>query len=139
VRRCGRGPIAGALLKVVRGPAWPELRTAAAIGGSELLDVRIRQLETGHAPDPGGLPRAAVAATIAGLVLLTTTFLTGVVAFGGFGEAARAGRTDLDWGAAEPFMAIACAVPWVVGGWLAWRFFIAPRLRPPRRVSTTNL
>ncbi|MBW3672283.1 MAG: hypothetical protein KY432_11505, partial [Acidobacteria bacterium] len=39
-----------ALLKVVRGPAWPELSTAAAIGGDELLEVRIAQLESGREP-----------------------------------------------------------------------------------------
>lgn len=50
VRRCGRKPLAGALLKVVRGPQWPELGVAAAIGGPELLDVRITQLETGTEP-----------------------------------------------------------------------------------------
>jgi Zn-dependent protease with chaperone function len=31
-RSCGRKPLAGALFKVVRGPSWPELQTAAAIG-----------------------------------------------------------------------------------------------------------
>jgi Zn-dependent protease with chaperone function len=39
VRACGRRPLVGALLKVVRGPDWSELEGVAAIGGSELLDV----------------------------------------------------------------------------------------------------
>jgi Zn-dependent protease with chaperone function len=50
----GRTPLAGALLTVVRGPSWEELRTAAAIGAPELLDVRLAQLESGAEPPLGG-------------------------------------------------------------------------------------
>jgi len=66
VRACGHDPLVGALLKVVRGPAWGELQAAAAIGGSELLDLRIAQLESGSEPRLGAftarrrsLPRSA--------------------------------------------------------------------------------
>jgi hypothetical protein len=53
VRACGRDPLVGALLKVVRGPAWGELQAAAALGGSELLDLRVAQLESGSEPKLG--------------------------------------------------------------------------------------
>ena len=50
VNACGRRPLVSALLKVVRGPDWSELEGVAAIGGHELLDVRVAQLETGIQP-----------------------------------------------------------------------------------------
>src|ERR1700722_11085671 len=50
IKACGRRPLAGALLKAVRGPEWGELEVAAAIGGSDLLDVRVAQLESGKQP-----------------------------------------------------------------------------------------
>ncbi|GGL36061.1 hypothetical protein GCM10010095_21600 [Streptomyces anthocyanicus] len=49
VAACGTGPVAGALLKTVDGPAWAATTPAAAMGSARLLDVRIRQLETGTA------------------------------------------------------------------------------------------
>ena len=52
---CGRRPLAGALLKAVRGPEWSELDVVAAIGGSELLEARVTQLETGSQPRPAAL------------------------------------------------------------------------------------
>lgn len=56
----GRGPLAGALYKVVRGPSWPELQAAAAIGGAELLDARVAQLESGTEPPLSGLRSRSV-------------------------------------------------------------------------------
>jgi Zn-dependent protease with chaperone function len=61
----GRTALAGALYKVVQGPAWSELSVAAAIGSDELLDVRVTQLETGREPEiPGVSKLAALASTI---------------------------------------------------------------------------
>jgi Zn-dependent protease with chaperone function len=48
---CGRPPLAGALLKVVRGPQWSELEVAAPMGDPQLLDVRVAQLESGVQPE----------------------------------------------------------------------------------------
>ena len=49
VAACGVRPVAGALLKVVDGPAWAAAAPAAAMGSARLLEARIRQLETGTA------------------------------------------------------------------------------------------
>lgn len=75
VEACGRTPLAGALLKVVRGPRWPDLSTAAAIGGPELLDARVAQLESGREPALGRASRRALA-----LTLLAAAVLAGSVA-----------------------------------------------------------
>ncbi len=47
VARYGDRPLAGALVKAVRGPSRDELSVAASIGGPDLLHIRVAQLETG--------------------------------------------------------------------------------------------
>lgn len=84
LRACGRAPLAGALLKVVRGPDWSELRTAAAIGGPELLDVRVAQLELGSEPPVPWSSRLRIALTALVLTLIVAGFVVAVVAAGGF-------------------------------------------------------
>lgn len=83
LRSTGRAPLAGALYKVVRGPAWTDLGAAAAIGGPDLLDVRVAQLEDGTEPD---LPRpgsTAVALSVLGAGVLVGAIAWSVVSFGG--------------------------------------------------------
>jgi Zn-dependent protease with chaperone function len=71
MRACGEQALAGALYKVIRGPAWPELAQAAAIGGPELLDARVEQLETGREPTVPPVSTTAKVATAIGLAALT--------------------------------------------------------------------
>lgn len=115
VRRCGRKPLAGALLKVVRGgPQWPELAVAAAIGGPELLDIRITQLETGTEPRPAQLSPGQATATVAAALALTALFAVSVASFGGLGAVAG------DVGPLNAAGALVCAVPWAIGAWLGY-------------------
>lgn len=116
VRRCGRKPLVGALFKVVRGPEWPELGVAAAIGGPELLDMRIAQLEAGTEPRLERLSPAWVAATVAAGLVLTGLFAVSVSSFGGL--AAVAG----DVGPLDLAGALVCAVPWAIGASLGYRW-----------------
>jgi beta-lactamase regulating signal transducer with metallopeptidase domain len=116
VRRCGRQPLAGALLKVVRGPQWPELGVAAAIGGPELLDIRISQLETGAEPRLGGLSGAHATATVTAGLALGALFAVSVSSFGGLGAVTG------DVGPLDLAGAFVCAVPWALGAWLAYRW-----------------
>src|SRR5205807_10105183 len=74
VQECGRGPLVGALLKVVRGPAWSELEVAAAIGGPELLEVRVAQLESGREPRVAALTPRMIALSALGAVVFAGTF-----------------------------------------------------------------
>jgi beta-lactamase regulating signal transducer with metallopeptidase domain len=116
VRRHGRGPLAGALLKVLRGPDWPELSAAAAIGGSELLGVRIEQLETGRTPALARLSLASVAVSIGASLALAVAF---AAAAGGLGWMPGASM-DSDTPGADVAMAAACLAPGLFGGLLAW-------------------
>ena len=116
VSRCGRKPLAGALFKVVRGPQWPELGVAAAIGGPELLDARISQLETGTEPQLAPLSFIWAAATLAAGLGLTALFAVSVASFGGLGAVVG------DIGPLDVAGALVCAVPWAVGAWLGYRW-----------------
>ncbi|MGH2953339.1 MAG: M56 family metallopeptidase [Solirubrobacterales bacterium] len=132
---CGRRPLAGALYKVLRGPSWPELGGAAAIGGSALLDARLEQLETGAEPPVSGLTPRAVAVSVLGALALTTLFLVSVAGFGGpsaVADLAGGSVTLLDVGGA-----ILCAVPLAVGAWLGYRW-LARRTNRPLNGSTVG-
>jgi hypothetical protein len=127
---CGRQPLAGALYKVLRGPAWPELSSAAAIGGPELIDVRIEQLETGAEPLVGGLTPSAVALSALGGLGLTALFVVSVAGLGGPSAVADVAGGSLT--ALDVAGAIVCAVPWAIGGWLGYRWLARRTSRPPK-------
>jgi Zn-dependent protease with chaperone function len=129
VRRCGRKPLAGALFKVVRGPQWPELRAAAAIGGPELLDVRVSQLETGAEPRLAGVSRWALTLSVLGVVALTAAFIVSVIAYGG--PSAVAERTGMSVRPLDIGLGLLCAVPWLVAGALAYRWLTRRARRSP--------
>jgi beta-lactamase regulating signal transducer with metallopeptidase domain len=127
---CGRGPLAGALFKVVRGPTWPELQTAAAIGGPELLDIRIGQLETGSEPRLATLTPRAVAISVLAAALLVGLFVASLVAYGGPSEVADA--TGMGFTALDIASGLICAVPWAIGLWLGFGW-LARRSGKPLR------
>ena len=123
--RCGRRPVASALLKAVRGPSWPELSTAAAIGGPELLDVRVAQLEAGGPPPLGPLPRRALVVSAAGLGLVLLSLGAALGGLGGLTAAMALGDEQMDGGAPGAAMVVGCAAPWLAVSWLAWRWLRA--------------
>jgi Zn-dependent protease with chaperone function len=124
---CGRTPLAGALLKVVRGPGWPELGTAAAIGGPELLDARIEQLETGRGPRVGAVSRGAVVLTALAALSLAAAAALATAGAGGLESVVRATMPEMELRAGGLLLgAAACALPWVGAaagfyGVLSWR------------------
>jgi Zn-dependent protease with chaperone function len=81
-RICGRPPLAGALLKVVRGPEWNDLEGVAAIGAPELLEVRVAQMETGTEPQLAGLGTLRIALSLAGAALFAASFLASASVLG---------------------------------------------------------
>ena len=123
--RCGRRPLASALLKAVRAPSWPELATAAAIGGPELLGIRVAQLEAGGPPPLGRLPRRALLVSAAALALVLVSVGAALGGLGGLTAAMALGDEEMNAGAAGAAMAVGCAAPWVAAGWLAWRWLRA--------------
>lgn len=70
VRACGVRPLAGALYKAGASGPPAEACAAAAMGGGDLLAVRIAQLEDGAPPPFDRLPTAAVTVTAAAVVVL---------------------------------------------------------------------
>lgn len=123
VRACGRDPLVAALLKVVRGPAWGELQVAAAIGGPELLDLRVTQLETGSEPKLSAITLRAVTLSALGAVVFAGALVASIAGLGGASALSQAtgtgSVTDLLGGAM-------CVIPFALGGfavyqWIAWR------------------
>ncbi|HEY7933395.1 MAG TPA: M56 family metallopeptidase [Solirubrobacteraceae bacterium] len=125
---CGRRPLAGALLKVIRGPDWDELEVAVAIGGPELLDVRVAQLETGTEPRLAALGFTGVVLSFLGVALFAGMFLASVLSFGG--SAAVNHATGSALASATLSGGFACAAPFAGTGMLAY-LLIALRARRP--------
>jgi Zn-dependent protease with chaperone function len=111
---CGHRPLAGALLKVVRGPAWSELDVAAPIGGAELLDVRVAQLETGTEPRLQVLGIVRATLSLLGAAIFLATFFASVFSLGG--SAAVHHATGAGLAAATLLGGLTCAVPFVGAG-----------------------
>lgn len=93
--RLGRAPLAGALFKVVRGPDWQELRAAAAIGGPELLDARVAQLEAGSEPPLAGVSRRGLLLSLSGAALLASVAVVPIVTLGGVAAVARVAMPEM--------------------------------------------
>jgi Zn-dependent protease with chaperone function len=126
VRVCGRRSLAGALFKVVRGPAWPELSSAAAIGGPELLDLRVAQLERGAEPKLGAVTARTFALTALGIAALTASFVATGALSGG--PSAVADATGMSLRPADVLLALSCGIPLAVAGWAAYHW-LARRAR----------
>ena len=118
VRACGRRPLVSALLKVVRGPDWIELDGVAAIGGPELLDIRVAQLESGIQPKLSTLSFTRVTVSLLGAGLFAATFLASVISFGGTAAVHQATGTGLTTG--DLLSGLACATPFAGAGLLAY-------------------
>ena len=128
VRACGRRPLVGALLKVVRGPDWSELEGVAAIGGPELLDVRVAQLETGVQPKLTTLSITRATVSLAGAALFASTFLASVFSFGSPAAVYRATGTGLS--TADLIGGLTWAIPFAGAGLVAY-WLIARRASQP--------
>jgi len=120
VEACGRRPLAGALFKVVRGPAWPELSTAAAIGGPELLELRVAQLERGAEPRIGAVTARAVVLTGLGMAALAASFVATIALSGG--PSAVADATGMGLRPADIVLALGCGIPVAAGGGALYRW-----------------
>ncbi|MGH9012451.1 MAG: M56 family metallopeptidase [Acidimicrobiia bacterium] len=89
VDRYGPRPLASALYKILSGPQWETLGPAAAIGGSDFLEDRVAQLETGEEPPARRLSVSTGILSLIGASVLAWSFAASVIAFGGPGELAR--------------------------------------------------
>ncbi|MGE5700862.1 MAG: M56 family metallopeptidase [Arthrospira platensis] len=122
---CGDRSLAGALLKAIRGPRWNELRVAASLGGPELLDVRVLQLETGAEPRPTVIGRRPIALSILNATLFTLVYLASAYSLGGAATVGGlASSTVLD--------GVLCGTPFAAVA-IALYLFVAKRARRPVR------
>lgn len=117
----GRTALAGALLKVVGGPAWGELQAAAAIGGSDVLDARVTQLEVGREPRVAGLSLAAVLLSLLWVAVLILMVAVVVRGFGGLSAVLTAAMPGMETDASTLALMPLCLLPWVGGGLVAYR------------------
>jgi hypothetical protein len=122
------------LLRVVRGPDWSELSAGTAIGGDELLDVRVAQLESGAEPRPERLCAKPVALSVLGAALLVATFVVSVSTFGGPSAVHRV--TGAGLASATLLGGLLCAAPFALAGVCAYAV-IAARARRPLRCRPT--
>jgi Zn-dependent protease with chaperone function len=127
---CGCRPLAGALLKVVRGPEWSELGVAASIGGPELLAVRVAQLETGAEPKPEALSAMRMVISLIGVALLAIAFLASVSSFGG--PTAVHQVTGAGLATATLLGGLSCTAPFAVAGLLTYSLIAMRASRPLR-------
>jgi beta-lactamase regulating signal transducer with metallopeptidase domain len=130
VTACGRRPLAAALLKVVRGPEWSELEVAVSIGGPELLNIRVAQLETGSEPRLQGFSIARAMLSLLGTASFVVTFLASVSSFGGPAAVYHATGTGL--ATATLLGSLSCTAPFAVAGLLTYALIAVRASRPLR-------
>lgn len=118
-RRSGAASLAGALYKTSGSASPPLVASAAAMGGHDLLDVRITQLEGGHEPPLPRIPSRTLALTVGGLAISAI----GIVA-----TIAAAGRGAAQPGIAGELLGVAvCGAAWLVGAALVHGHVVAGR------------
>lgn len=130
VAACGRRSLAGALLKVVRGPDWSEQANAAPIASPDLLDARLLQLETGSEPKPEALDAQSIVLSLGGMASLAVVFLVAVSCLGGAAAVYHATGTGLM--SATTLDALTCTAPFAAAGLLLYSL-LAVRARRPLR------
>lgn len=119
---CGTRALAGALYKVAGGPAWKEMSAAAAIGGTDLLEARVTQLETGAEPEVPGVSTLSALATAVSVLLLVYAFAATLGDVGG--PIGRTLATIVPGAARGPFrlaVDMAQLACWVVLGRFVYR------------------
>jgi hypothetical protein len=121
---CGRKPLASALVRVVAGPAWPELATAAAMAAPDMLEARVEQMETGEEPDIARVTPGSIVLTIPVAGVLAWGSIASMVAMSNAMEVGSMSAIDggMSWVGAVWMGALALALSWV-----AWRLLQAVR------------
>jgi hypothetical protein len=132
IARCGDGPLVGALVKVIRGPSLNELSVAASIGGPDLLEVRVAQLEKGAEPRLAAIGHRHVAVSILSTALFVAAYLVSVASLGGPAAVYRGTGNGL--ASATVLGGLMCAAPLAAVG-IALYLSIAMRTKRSVRPS----
>lgn len=114
VARYGDRPLAGALVKAVRGPSRDELSVAASIGAPDLLHIRVAQLETGVEPRLAAIDHRRLALSILSTVLFVAAYLVSANSLGG--PAAVYHTTGDSLASATVLGGFVCVVPFATVG-----------------------
>lgn len=123
VDACGRLSLVGALHKAVGGgPRWAELGAGAAIGGSDLMEVRVTQLETGCEPRVAALTPRMALLSAAGAGSLAVAVGAAFAGLGGTSAVLESAMPGVELGPLELLAMSACTAPWLIGGWLGYRW-----------------
>ena len=130
IARCGDRSLAGALVKAIRGPNWDELSVAASIGGPDLLDVRVVQLETGIEPRLAAIDHRHVALSILSTALFVAAYLVSAYSLGG--PAAVYHTTGNTLASATVLGGLVCAVPFAAVGISLYLLIAIPAKRSVR-------
>jgi hypothetical protein len=123
----------------VQGRARSALARARRRGGdrrADLLDVRVAQLESGSEPPLAGVSTAALLLSLVGIAALTAAFVATVLGVGGPDAVAR--ETGASLQPTDVALALLCAVPWVIGGFAAYRWLDRRAKRPLTRPSRST-
>lgn len=129
IARYGDRSLAGALVKAIRGPSLNELDVAASIGGPDLLEVRVAQLESGREPRPIAVDHRRVALSILSTALFVAAYLESAHSLGG--PAAIYHTTGNSLASATVLGGLVCAVPFMALG-ISLYLLIAIRARSAR-------
>lgn len=126
IARCGHRPLAGALVKAIRGPNRDELSVAASIGGPDLLDVRVVQLETGIEPTLAAVDHRHLTLSILSTTLFVAAYLVSTYSLGG--PAAIYHTTGNGLASATVLGGLMCAAPFAALGIVLY-LLIAMRIK----------
>jgi Zn-dependent protease with chaperone function len=139
LERHGRSSLAGALFKVARGPEWVELGTAAALGGSDFLEARVSQIESGAEPDgPSVSWWSGILSAVGGAGLVLAVVLAGVQDSFSMMGSMDPGRSMMGPGS-MPLAALGTALSVLFWGWVAWEIVrVVARRRHLRADLTTT-
>lgn len=116
-RTYGKEPLAGALYHVAASPEQATAGPAAAIGGTDLLEVRLAQLEEGREPPLPVIPRWSVVTTGVGIIAMSVGIALATAFIAGSGAASSLAAN----GTLGAVCALGCAAVWILGGALIWR------------------
>jgi Zn-dependent protease with chaperone function len=130
IARCGDRPLAGALVKAIRGPNRDELSIAASIGGPDLLDVRVLQLETGVEPKLAAIGHRHVALSLLSTALFVAAYLVSAYRLGG--SAAVYHTTGNSLASATVLGGLTCAAPFAAVGIALYLSIAMPTKRSVR-------
>jgi Zn-dependent protease with chaperone function len=94
-RVCGRRSLAGALLKALEDPLWPDAVASAPLASPDLLSLRLARLESGRMPRlPVGL--SDLAWSVVGVGALLASLAAGIAGVGGAPALSHAVATELN-------------------------------------------